>query len=279
MNIQACESLGYSREELLSLKIFDLDTVSVRPDFKKDVWDRMTPGKPFTIEGEHIRKDGSTFPVEIRVHLTEIDGESAILGFARDITDRKQAEAALKEEMNTAQRYLDIVGSMLVVVSSDRKVSLVNRKGCEVLGYNEDEIIGKDWFDNFLPERLRKQVGEVAGRLFAGEVEPVEYYENPVLTKNGEEKIIAWDNTILHDESGNITHLLSSGEDITERKKAEDELNKYRQHLEELVKERTSELEEKNEKLEHFNKLFVGREFRIKELRDRVKELEEKISE
>jgi len=67
--------------------------------------------------------------------------------------------------------------------------------------------------------------------------------------------------------------------EIAERKQAEVKLLKHREQLEVLVKERTNELEEKNEKLEYFNKLFVGREFRIKELRDRVKELEEKISE
>ncbi len=62
--------------------------------------------------------------------------------------------------------------------------------------------------------------------------------------------------------------------DITLRKRAEDELKKYREHLKELVKERTKELEEKNVELEHFNSLFVGREFRIKELKEKVKELE-----
>ena len=64
--------------------------------------------------------------------------------------------------------------------------------------------------------------------------------------------------------------------EITERKQAEEELSKHREHLEELVKERTAELEEKNKKLEKFNDLFVNREFRIKELKDKVKELEKK---
>ena len=63
--------------------------------------------------------------------------------------------------------------------------------------------------------------------------------------------------------------------EISERKKAEEELGKHREHLEELVKKRTSELKEKNAELERMNEVFTGREFRVKELRDRVKELEE----
>ena len=62
--------------------------------------------------------------------------------------------------------------------------------------------------------------------------------------------------------------------DISERKMADSELKKYREHLENIVKERTAELEEKNAELERFNKLFIDREFRIKELRDKVKKLE-----
>ena len=89
--------------------------------------------------------------------------------------------------------------------------------------------------------------------------------------------MISWYNTILRNENKEITAVLSSGHDITGRKKAEIELKKHRDHLEELVKARTEELEEKNKRLEDFNKLFVGREFRIKELRLKVKELEEKL--
>ncbi|MCF7912293.1 MAG: response regulator [Candidatus Cloacimonetes bacterium] len=79
------------------------------------------------------------------------------------------------------------------------------------------------------------------------------------------------------DENGNITCALQTIQDITKRKETEIELNKHRQKLEELVKERTQQLLDKNEELERMNRLFSGREFRIKELRDRVKELENKI--
>ena len=83
----------------------------------------------------------------------------------------------------------------------------------------------------------------------------------------------------INDSHGNIYRLLAISRDITVRRQEEEELEKHREHLEELVRERTVELEEKNETLEKFNNLFVGREFRIKELRTEVEELKNKLSE
>ncbi len=78
----------------------------------------------------------------------------------------------------------------------------------------------------------------------------------------------------FHKENDEVVSVISIVRDVTERKQNEAELEKYKKHLEELVKVRTAELEERNVELERMNSAFVGREFRIKELRDRVKELE-----
>ncbi|MHC4788260.1 MAG: PAS domain-containing protein, partial [Planctomycetota bacterium] len=135
----------------------------------------------------------------------------------RDITERKRAEEALRQERDRAQRYLDVAGVMFVALNAKGEVALINQKGSEVLGYEQVEIIGKNWFDSFLPVSAKDQVGTAFDRLMAGEIEPVEYYENPVLTKGGEERIIAWHNTTLKDDEDNIIGTLASGEDITER--------------------------------------------------------------
>ena len=137
----------------------------------------------------------------------------------------------LEEEKDRTQTYLDVAGVIFVVIDANQKVSKVNRKGCHILGYEENEIIGKNWFDNFIPERMKDEVKAVFARIMAGEVEPVEYFENPILTKGREERIIAWYNTTLRDKAGNITGTLSSGEDITERKKAEETLRESEEKL------------------------------------------------
>ncbi len=135
---------------------------------------------------------------------------------------KKQAES-LRHERDRAQRYLDVAGVIIVALNSDQSVALINNKGCEILGYNEEEIIGKNWFDNYLPDKIRDEVKAAFKSLMAGNIKPVEYFENPVLTKSGEERIIAWHNTVLADDMNNIIGTLGSGEDITKRKLAEAE--------------------------------------------------------
>jgi len=150
----------------------------------------------------------------------------------RDITERKQAERLLRKERDRAQKYLDVAGVMLVAIDAEQRVGLINKKGCEILGYNEDEIVAKNWFDNFLPKRIKEEVKGVFNKLLCGEADAPEYYENPVLTKNGDEKLIAWHNTVLRDDKGKVIATLGSGEDITERKRSEEALReseeKYR---------------------------------------------------
>jgi PAS domain S-box-containing protein len=156
-----------------------------------------------------------------------LKGVPSVVGMVatvEDVTERVRAERALRQERDRAQRYLDIAGVMFVALNAQGEVTLINRKGYEILGYEQEEIIGRHWFDNFLPARISDQTGMVFEKLMAGEIEPVEYYENSVLTKDGEERVIAWHNTTLRDDEGNIIGILSSGEDITERVRAEEAL-------------------------------------------------------
>jgi PAS domain S-box-containing protein len=156
--------------------------------------------------------------------LDQQGGLTGAVHTIRDITDRKRAEELLRRERDRAQQYLDVAGVMFLAIDAEQRVGLINKKGCEILGYNEEEIIAKNWFDNFLPEKNREEVRAVFEKLLRGEVGALEYYENPILTKNGDQRLIAWHNTVLRDDKGQVIAALGSGEDITERKKAEESL-------------------------------------------------------
>ncbi len=144
---------------------------------------------------------------------------------------RQQSEQDLKQERNRAQRYLDVAGVIMLVIGADQRVSLINRKGCELLGGNEPDIVGKNWFDHFIPFDAREETRALFVKLMTGEGELHEYNQNPVMTCRGEERLIAWHNALLYDDAGNITASLSSGEDITERQQAQERLRQSEEQL------------------------------------------------
>ncbi len=136
------------------------------------------------------------------------------------IEERSDAELAALRETRRLQSYLNVAGIIVVVLDTSGRVQLINRRGCEILGYAEDEILGKDWFENFVPERIRDNMKFVFRALLAGDLETAGYYENPVMTKSGAERMILWNNTVLT-KNGVAVNTLSAGEDITERKLTE----------------------------------------------------------
>ena len=101
-NQHACDSLGYTREELLSISMIAID-VSIVPEVNMKILDQVAPGVPVTKEGVHRRKDGSAFPVEVRLSLYESGDRRLVCGLVRDITERKQVEERLKEAISVAE--------------------------------------------------------------------------------------------------------------------------------------------------------------------------------
>jgi PAS domain S-box-containing protein/putative nucleotidyltransferase with HDIG domain len=160
-----------------------------------------------------------------------VNAHRLILSVARDITRRKQPKEAQQRSQDLAQLYLDIAGVMIVALDNQGRIFLINKRGCEILGYQEREIIGRDWFEVCLPATCRREVKTAFARLLAGEYADGNRGENPVLTKNGQERLIAFQNAVLRDQDSQISGVLCSGEDITERRQAESALRQSEQEL------------------------------------------------
>lgn len=162
---------------------------------------------------------------------------------------RNRAIEALGQQRNKAQTYLDIVGVMLLALDGEGRVTLINKKGSEILGRNEEDILGRNWVDGFVPESERIRTKKFTERVMAGNADPPGPFESLVLTRDRGEKLISWHITVLRDDAGNAAGILGSGEDITERKQLEEDLRQHRERLEELVLARTAELTKANDQL------------------------------
>ncbi|MEW6677687.1 MAG: PAS domain-containing protein [Pseudomonadota bacterium] len=194
-----------------------------------------------TVEMAYRRRsnNGDWIWIDSVGQVTERDASGKPLrltGIHMDITERKQAEQALLLERDNVRNILATIEAMIVSLDSEGHITLVNRKTCEILGYREEELIGQDWFATCLPYSIDvEQVRSVFKRALAGNLAGAEYYENPVRTRSGEERMIAWHNSSIRDKDGNIIGGLSAGEDITERKRAEAALRANEARLDFLI--------------------------------------------
>ncbi|MBN2035492.1 MAG: PAS domain S-box protein [Chitinispirillaceae bacterium] len=222
-NENLCRMLGYSRDELVGAHLTKIDSPHEQKLIPERLRSQLETGV-LHFEGHHVRKDGGLLAIDVSARVVSREGKGLVQSFVRDISERKRAEEALRTERDRAQRYLDIAGVMFVALDTQGRVTLINQKGERILGRSEREIIGKDWFETFVPVSMRREVRVVFDRMMAGEIGPVEYHENVILTNQGEERTIAWHNILLRDETGTITGTLSSGEDVSQRKKMEEEL-------------------------------------------------------
>jgi PAS domain S-box-containing protein len=129
--------------------------------------------------------------------------------------------ASLSQERDRAQRYLDTAEVILLALDLQGRITLINRKGCSVLGWAEDELIGREFIETCVPARIRDETRQKLSDVHAGDDAIV---ENAIVTRTGEERLIEWRTAFQRDDEGRITSTLSSGTDITERNKAEAQL-------------------------------------------------------
>ncbi|MCL7487768.1 MAG: PAS domain S-box protein [Desulfobulbaceae bacterium] len=121
VNQRVCDTLGYSREELLSMTVEDIDTEADNDAYREQHWKKMPAGTPITFEGLHRRKDGSTFPVEVRAGLLELGDQKIIMALARDLSERIKAEKdkhLLESQLQQAQK-MESIGTLAAGIAHD----------------------------------------------------------------------------------------------------------------------------------------------------------------
>jgi PAS domain S-box-containing protein len=215
---------GYSAKEIIGKSILTIVAPERIADARK-LMAKVRRGERLEhVEGEMMTKGGKRIPIVVTVSPVR-NAERKLIGASvimRDITRRKQFDAQLRYERDRAEKYLEIAEVIILVVDRRARILLMNPKGCEVLGCRHGELLHRDWFSTCVPRRVRSSCRKAFQKVISGKMTGPVYYEGWVVTRPGEERLIGWRHAPLTDESGNIIGTISSGEDITDRRRAEE---------------------------------------------------------
>ena len=217
-NSPACERFGYTRDELLSMTVGQIDS----PEDAAQVPDRMVrliEQGHLSFETVHLRKDGSPIPTEVNVRCVTWDGQSAMLSVCRDISERKQAEEALQQEHQFSRSLLDsLPGIFYLYTYPQLQLVLWNKQHESIFGYSDTELKGRhvtQWFSEEAKGAVLDAIEEV--------MEKGRSSMEAILMKKGGDQVHFSLIGVKFEEQGQ-SYLMGIGIDISDRKKAEEAL-------------------------------------------------------
>lgn len=272
-NEAASRLLGYSAGEFLKMKTSDLNPAHPMAVWPLH-WEELKRGKTLFFEAVLTSKDGTLVPVEIHANHVAFGDQEYNCASVRDISERKQAEEALKTSEERFRRLAENARDVIYRMSlPDGTYEYISPAVTELTGYAPEDFYGNPrLLLEFIHPDWRQYIDEEWSRLLAGEMPPT--YEFQIIHKSGEVRWVNQRNILIRDRDGHPVAIEGIATDITERKRSEENLRNLNEELEHRVRKRTAELEAKNADLEKMNKMFVGRELRMVELKERNAELE-----
>ncbi|MCL6473037.1 MAG: PAS domain S-box protein [Firmicutes bacterium] len=229
VNEVAYKSRGYTREEIFKMSLQDIVAPEYRETIKQHIELIKTTGDAI-FETVHLKKDGSLMQVEVHARSLEYEGRMTSVSVVRDITWRKKTIEALERERNFNSTVLNTIGALVVVLDHEGRILMFNRACEETTGYKFEEVRGKYVFDVFILPEEREAVKRVFSDLKAGMFP--NSFENYWRTKDGGRRLISWSNTCLVNANGDVEWVIPTGIDVTERKRADVELRKLSQAVE-----------------------------------------------
>jgi two-component system cell cycle sensor histidine kinase/response regulator CckA len=228
VNDAAVHHYGYTREEFLRMTILDIRPPEDHGSVEASTHD--VSGPPLRIwhtPWRHRRKDGTLRSVRISSHPMTREGRAARLVVAEDITEVVEGAQALERERNFVSAVLDTAGALVVVLNPRGEIVRVNRACEQITGYTSADFLGRPLWDAFVPAEqipaVRAAFDEVAGG--GGPLD----LEHHWITSAGVPRLIAWSNTSLLNDAGEVEHVIATGTDITERRRAKEALRESRE--------------------------------------------------
>lgn len=220
VNDAACSILGYTREELLSMSVFDINTVHNKSNWQEHK-DELKRRGSITFENTFLARDGRSIPVEISVNYLEYGGQEYNCASVRDITERKRAESALMESEERFRSAFDQAAVGMTHLDLEARFTRVNQKFCDITGYSRDELLARRVADITYPPDMPEE-SVLIERMLAGEFDTFSKEKRYVRKDGGLTWIHLTATTIR--EQGAPKYMLGVIEDITERKQAEEAL-------------------------------------------------------
>lgn len=228
-NDRALSAYGYSRDEIFQLNLRELLAPEVRASLDEQM-KSLGERQGLLFESTHQRKDGTAFPVEVSSRLIEVEGQNFFQSIVRDITERKRAEHALAAERALLRTIVDSLPDRIYVKDADSRFVLNNISHIRALGVqSQEQVTGKTDFD-FRPRDL-------AARYLADDRHVIQSgqslinREEPAVFSSGKTGWLLATKVPLRDPQGKIVGLVGISRDITERKHAQEELERVNRAL------------------------------------------------
>jgi PAS domain S-box-containing protein len=230
LNDQQALMHGYERADLIGKPVLDL----VAPESRAEVERVIRSGSHGPFEFFDLRKDGSEFPVEVRVRGVQIGGRELHIATIRDITERKLAEEALRYERNLLRTVIDNLPDAIYVKDCTCRKTISNQADLRNMGVrSEAEVVGKTDFDFFPKELAEGFYADDQSVIQTGK--PVIGREEYVLDDQGRKRWLLTSKLLLRDENDQIAGLVGIGREITEQKRAQEALQQERNLLRTLI--------------------------------------------
>ena len=232
-NSAACERLGYTSAELTSMKIAQVDLPKGISNASERVARLIESGR-LIFETEYRRKDGSLIPVEVNARILVWDGQPAIMTICRDITERKEAEKVLRESQERFAQLARQSATFVWEVDTQGLYTYVSDVCEAVLGYRQDEVMGRMHFYDFFPKSERDELRTAALAAF-GRKEPFQNFVNVLQARDGRHVWVSTNGLPHLNDNGTLQGYRGSDTVITERKLAEDALLQQKNLLSSII--------------------------------------------
>lgn len=178
----------------------------------------LTAHSEETIGIESIKKGASAF-----LEKNEFNTNELVRTILHSL-ERHEIQQQLKIEKQNVRDYLDLAGVIILSIDTDQQITMINKAGCKLLGYSDNELLGKNWFDIFSPSKKTAVLKENFSKIISNKIERPASFETVIVNAKGKHRVISWNRKFIRDKCNNIIGILGSGTDVTARKNSKRKL-------------------------------------------------------